>query len=76
MCKEGRDQKPWVVGGPIVSKLTHTMTGNRLTFNQAATGAGGEKYSLVGSSGKALGKPKLRVKKGGQVIHVGNFEYG
>ncbi len=67
---------PWLVGGPLVSKLTCKAAGDRLRFDQAATGAGGEKYSLASSSGKSLGKPKLRVKKGGEVIHVGEFEYG
>lgn len=74
--QDGQDPEPWVVGGPIVSKLTCKKEGNRLVFNQAATGAGGETYSLASSSGGALGKPKLRVKKDGKVIHVGNFEYG
>lgn len=74
--QDGRGQKPWVVGGPIASKLTCRKAGDQLVFDQAATGAGGEKYSMAGSSGGALGKPKLRVKKDGEVIHVGNFEYG
>ena len=74
--REGQNQKPWDVGGPIVSKLTHTMAGSCLTFDQAATGADGETYSLVRASGQALGKPKLRVMHEGTVIHVGEFEYG
>lgn len=74
--QDGRERKPWVVGGPIASKLTCKKAGDRLVFDQATKGAGGETYSLAGSSGGALGKPKLRVKKDGEVIHVGNFEYG
>ena len=74
--REGNNQEPWDVGGPIVSKLTCSMTGSRLTFDQAATGAAGEIYSLVSSSGPAPGKPKLRVMHEGEVIHVGEFEYG
>lgn len=73
---QGKDGESWLVGGPIVSKLTCSKSGSQLTFNQATTGAGGETYSLAGSSGKALGKPKLRVKKNGKIIHVGKFEYG
>ena len=64
------------MGGPIVSKLTCKQAGGRLSFDQATVGAGGEKYSRVDSSGVSLGKPKLRVKKAGEVIHVGEFEYG
>ena len=71
---EGRDT--WRMGGPIASKLTCQQAGGRLSFDQATVGAGGEKYSLVNSSGVSLGKPKLRVKKAGEVIHVGEFEYG
>lgn len=74
--QEGRTPEPWVVGGPITSQLTCENAGDRLVFNQAATGAGGEKYSMASSSGGTLGQPKLRVKKDGEVIHVGNFEYG
>ena len=74
--REGNDQKPWGVGGPIVSKLTCSMAGSCLTFDQAATGADGETYSLVNSPGQALEKPKLRVVHEGTVIHVGEFEYG
>ena len=60
----------------MASQLTCTKGMGRLQFDQATVGAGGEKYSLVGSSGMDLGKPKLRVKKNGKVIHVGEFEYG
>ena len=66
----------WRVGGPITSKLTCKKSVGRLQFDQATVGVGGEKYSLVNSSGVDLGKPKLRVKKNGQVVHVGEFEYG
>ena len=66
----------WRVGGPIISKLTCKKSVGRLQFDQATVGVGGEKYSLVNSSGVDLGKPKLRVKKNGQVVHVGEFEYG
>ena len=66
----------WRVGGPIVSKLACSKAGSYLTFTQAATGVGGEEYSPAGLVSEALGKPKLRVKKDGEVIHVGNFEYG
>ena len=66
----------WRVGGPIVSALTHSMAGNRISFKQATTGAGGEAYSLASSSGGALGKPKVRIQQDGEVIHVGEFEYG
>ena len=66
----------WRVGGPITSKLTCKKSVGRLQFDQATVGVGGEKYSLVNSSGVDMGKPKLRVKKNGQVVHVGEFEYG
>lgn len=74
--REGDNQKPWGVGGPIVRKLTCSMAGSCLTFDQAATGADGETYSLVNSPGQAPEKPKLRVKHEGEIIHVGEFEYG
>lgn len=74
--KDEPDPKPWRVGGPVASKLTCRKAGDRLVFDQAAKGAGDETYRLAGSSGGALGKPKLRVKKGGEVVHVGEFEYG
>ena len=74
--RDGAVPEPWAIGGPIVSKLTYTMSGSRVTFNQAATGAAGESYSLVNSTEPALKKPKLRIKHGGKVIHVGEFEYG
>lgn len=71
-----QERKSWAVGGPVVSKLTCRKSGNQLVFDQAAKGAGGETYRLASASGGALGKPKLRVKKGGDVVHVGEFEYG
>ena len=74
--RKGEGRETWHMGGPIVSKLTCQQAGGRLSFDQATVGAGGEKYSLVNSSGVSLGKPKLRVKKAGEVIHVGEFEYG
>lgn len=74
--REGKNQDPWAVGGPIASKLSYSMEGSLLTFDQAATGADGETYSVVNAPGQALGKPKLRVMHEGAVIHVGEFEYG
>lgn len=74
--REGKNQEPWAIGGPIVGKLTYKMAGSCLTFNQAATGGDDETYSLVRASEPTLGKPKLRVMHEGAVIHVGEFEYG
>jgi hypothetical protein len=74
--REGKNQDPWAVGGPLASKLSYSMEGSLLTFDQAATGADGETYSVVNAPGRALGKPKLRVMHEGAVIHVGEFEYG
>ena len=74
--REGAGRESWRIGGPIVSKLTCQQAGGRLSFDQATVGAGGEKYSRVDSSGVSLGKPKLRVKKAGEIVHVGEFEYG
>ena len=74
--REGKNQEPWAVGGPLIGKLTHAMAGSCLTFDQAVTGGDDETYSLVSASGPALGKPKLRVMHEGAVIHVGEFEYG
>lgn len=74
--REGKNQEPWAIGGPIVGKLTYQMAGSCLTFDQAATGGDEETYSLVSASGPTLGKPKLRVMHEGVVIHVGEFEYG
>ena len=74
--REGKNQEPWAIGGPLVGKLTHTMAGSAMTFDQAVTGGDDETYSLVSAQGPALGKPKLRVMHEGAVIHVGEFEYG
>lgn len=69
-------RETWRVGGPIVSKLTCRNAGNQLVFDHALAGAGGEKYATVGLVRESLGPPKLRVRKDGQTVHVGNFEYG
>ncbi len=74
--KGGSGRESWLVGGPIVSKLTCSIPGNRIRFDQATVGAGGEKYTPDSFSGEAIGQPKLRIKKAGEVIHVGEFEYG
>lgn len=74
--REGNNPEPWGVGGPIVRKLTCSMAGSCLTFDQAATGAAGETYSLVNAPGQAPEKPKLRIRHEGEIIHVGEFEYG
>ncbi len=73
---EKNESVSWRVGGPIVSTLSHALSGSQLSFNQATRGADGASYSLDSSSGVKFGKPKLRVKKAGKVIHVGEFEYG
>ena len=72
----GSGRESWLVGGPIVSKLTCSIPGNRIQFDQATVGVGGEKYTPDSFSGGAIGQPKLRIKKAGEVIHVGEFEYG
>ncbi len=74
--KGGSGRESWLVGGPIVSKLTSSIPSNRIRFDQATMGAGGEKYTPDSFSGGAIGQPKLRIKKAGEVIHVGEFEYG
>ena len=72
----GSGRESWLVGGPIVSKLTCSIPGNRLQFDQTTVGVGGEKYTPDSFSGGSIGQPKLRIKKAGEVIHVGEFEYG
>lgn len=72
----GQGRESWLVGGPIVSRLTCSSPGNRLKFDQATVGVGGEKYSPDSGSGESIGRAKLRIKQAGEVIHVGEFEYG
>jgi hypothetical protein len=66
----------WEVGGPIVNTLAFSHGGNRIVFHQLTVGAGGEQYYLASRGDLPSGSPKLRVKKNGVVIHVGEFEYG
>ena len=72
----GSGRESWLVGGPIVSKLTCSIPGNRLQFDQKTVGVGDEKYTPDVISGGSISQPKLRIKKAGEVIHVGEFEYG
>ena len=71
-----RGETVWQVGGPVRSKLSCRSTANVLRFDQESVGAGGAKYTIEHGSGKSAGNPKLRVKKAGKVVHVGQFEYG
>jgi hypothetical protein len=70
------EQRPAVlaVGGPLTNCVSATHRGRNLLLSYSLIGAGGGAYRLAaGGDGKP---PKFTIRRSGQMIGSGQFEYG